>query len=253
MLTLSLFFTFVKIWGEKLLVKDVRRPGLIFSGEMTISEFGKVNQLKSPLLKSVFSLTSDEDFHKKLDSCGLNQKEVLNQINHELFLKSRSENILVKWFNEINRKLLHNFGLVTKDIQRSGHHKSAGLWLHYKLFPFKSVINLSCEPENFERQASEKKFCERRNINYYHFSWETHAPKDWKEVDQVIEIIDKCRKPVWIHCAGGRDRTGGLLAIWKTKKGYPIGLIFDDFQTYGIPDFNWVRQIICENPSNVQN
>ena len=252
-LTISLLFTFIKIWGEKLLIKDVYRQGLVSSGEMTISEFGKVNQLKSPLLKSVFGLTSDEDFQKKLDGSGLNQKEVLNKINNELFLQSRSENTLVEWLNGINRKLLRNFGLVTKDIQRSGQPKPVVVWLHYKLFPFKSVINLAWEPENCERQVFEKKFCEKRNIDYYNFSWDAHGPKDWREVDRVIEIIDKCQKPVWIHCMAGRDRTGGLLAIWKMKKGYPMGVIFDDLQTYGIPDFNWVRQIICENPSNVQN
>lgn len=252
-LTILLLFTFVKIWGEKLLIKDVYRQELVFSEKMTISEFGKVNQLKSPLLKSVFGLTSDEDFQKKLDGLNLNQKEVLNQINYKLLLQARSENILIEWFNEINRKLLRNFGLVTRDIQRSGQPSPAALWLHYELFPFKSVINLAWEPENYERQVFEKKFCEKRNINYYNFSWDAHGPKDWREVDRVIEIIDKCQKPVWIHCIGGRDRTGGLLAIWKKKKGYPMGLIFKDFQAYGIPAFIWVQQIICVNPSNVQN
>ena len=66
-LTILLLFTSVRIWREKLLVKDVYRQGLVFSEGMTISEFGRVNQLKSPLLKSVFGLTSDEDFRKKLD------------------------------------------------------------------------------------------------------------------------------------------------------------------------------------------
>jgi hypothetical protein len=252
-LSILLLLTFIKIWGEKLLVKDVYRQELAFSEGMTISEFGKANQLKRPLLKSVFGLTSDEGLKKKLESLKLNQEDVLNQINNKLLLQARSENIFGEWFDEINRKLLRNFGLVTRDIQRSGQPKPAVLWLHYKLFPFKSVINLAWEPENSERQVFEKKFCEKRNIDYYNFSWDAHGPKDWTEVDQVIEIIDKCQKPVWIHCMGGRDRTGGLLAIWKKKKGYPIGLIFGDFQSYGIPAFTWVQQIICEKPSSVQS
>ena len=179
------------------------------------------------------------------------QKEVLNQINNELLLQARSENILVKWFKEINRRLLRNFGFVTKDIQRSGQPKPAILWLHYELFPFKSVINLAWEPEKDERQPFEREFCEKRNIDYYNFSWDAHGPKDWSEVDRVIELIDKCQKPVWIHCIGGKDRTGGLLAIWKKKKGYPMDLIVGDFLTYGNPRFNRIQQIIFENPSDV--
>jgi protein tyrosine phosphatase (PTP) superfamily phosphohydrolase (DUF442 family) len=247
------FFTFAKIQGEKLLIEDGYRQGLVFSEEMTISEFGKVNQLKSPLLRSVFGLTSDEDFYKKLESLSLNQKEVLNQINNKLLLQSKSENISVKWFREISRKSLHNFGLVTRDIQRSGQPSPVVLWLHYELFPFKSVINLAWEPEKSKDQAFEKKFCEKKKIDYYHFSWDAGGPKDWREVDRVIEIMEKCQKPVWIHCKGGKDRTGGLVAIWKKGKGYPMGLIFEDFKTYGIPAFTWVHQLFCKNPLNAQN
>jgi hypothetical protein len=247
------FFSFVKIWGEKLLVKDLYRQELVFSGEMTISEFGKVNQLKSPLLKNVFGLTSDEDFSKKLAGLRLNQKKVLNQVNNALYVQAKSENILVKWVNGICRKLLHNFGFVTKDIQRSGQPSPAFLWLHYELFPFRSVINLAWEPEKSKDQVFERKFCEKRNIDYYNFSWSAGGPKDWGEVDKVIRIIDSCKKPVWIHCKGGKDRTGGLVAIWKKEKGYPMGLIFADFQTYRIPASIWVQQLFCGTLSNVQN
>jgi len=238
-----LFFIFLKIQGEKLLIKDSYRQRLVFSGEMTISEFGKVNQLKSPILKSVFGLASDEDFQKKLEGLGLDQKEILNQVNNQLCLQAKSESILLRGFREIGRKLLYNFGLVTRDIQRSGQPSRAVLWLHYELFPFKSVINLAWEPEKSGDQVFEKRFCEKRNIDYYHFSWDAGGPKDWREVDRVIEIIGKCQKPVWIHCKGGKDRTGGLVAIWKKKKGYPMGLIFEDFKTYGIPAVTWVQQL----------
>jgi hypothetical protein len=165
----TLFHLRKKVQGEKLLVRDLYRQRLVFSGEMTVSEFGKVNHLGSSLLKSVFGLTSDEDFHKKLKGVSLNQKEVLNQINHKLLLQAKSENILVKWFREINKTLLHNFGFVTRDIQRSGQPSPAALWLHYELFPFKSVINLAWEPEKSKDQIFEKKFCEKRHIDYYFF------------------------------------------------------------------------------------
>jgi len=244
-----LFFTFEKIEGEKLLVQDLYRQELVFSGEMTISEFGKVNQLKTLLLKSAFGLTSDEDLHKKLNSLSLNQKEVLKRINTKLFFQAKNENILVKWFREINRKLLHNFGFVTKDIQRSGQPSPVVLWLHYELFPFKSAINLAWEPEKSKDQIFEKRFCEKRNIDYYNYSWIAAGPKDWREVDRVIEIIDKCQKPVWIHCKGGKDRTGGLIAIWKKEKGYPMVLIFEDFETYRMPAYTWIQRLFCDNPS----
>jgi hypothetical protein len=248
-----LFFIFVKIWGEKLLLKDWYRQGLIFSGEMTIPEFGNANQLKSFMLKSAFGLASEKDFQKKLKNLNLNQKEMLTQINNKLAWQAKNENIFVMWVNGMIKRLLHNFGLVIKDIQRSGQPGPAGLWLHYKLFPFRSVINLAWEPEKNKDQVYERKFCEERNIDYYNFSWNAGGPKDWGEVDRVIEVIEGCKKPVWIHCKGGKDRTGGLIAIWKKRKGYPMTLIFRDFQMYQIPAFTWVQQLFCRNPSNPQN
>jgi hypothetical protein len=247
------FLASVKIWGEELLVKDWYRQEFVYSDEMTISEFGKANHLKSPILTSAFSLTSREDFQKKLKDLNLNQQKIINQVNKKLVLQAKNENILEKGFNEIIRRFLHNFGLVTEDIQRSGQPSPGTLWLHYKLFPFKSVINLAWEPEKSKDQVFEKTFCEERDIDYYRFSWNAGGPKDWGEVDKVIGIIDRCKKPVWIHCKGGKDRTGGLVAIWKKKKGYPMGLIFRDFQTHQIPAYTWVQLLFCGNPSNVQN
>jgi len=246
-------FAFVKIWGERLLLKDWYRQELVSSGEMTIAEFGRVNQLQKPVLERAFGLTSGEDLQKKLKDLNLNQNEILTQVNKKLVQKAKSENIFVRSIDEIIRRLLHNFGLVTKDIQRSGQPSPVVLWLHYRLFPFKSVINLAWEPEKSKDQVFEKKFCEERNIDYYNFSWNPGGPKDWGEVDKVIRIIDSCKKPVWIHCKGGKDRTGGLVAIWKKKKGYPMGLIFRDFQAHEIPAFTWVQQLFCGSPSNVQN
>ncbi len=247
------FLASVKIWGENLLLKDWYRQGLMFSEEMTISEFGKANQLKSPLLEKAFGLTSGEAPRKKLKDLKLTEKEIFAQVNKRLALQAKDENILIQWFNGVIRRLLHNFGLVTREIQRSGQPSPAILWLHYELFPFRSVINLAWEPETSKDQAYERKFCEERNIDYYHFSWNAGGPKDWGEVDRVIQVIDNCKKPVWIHCKGGKDRTGGLMAIWKKRKGYPMDLILRDFEAHRIPASTWVEQLFRENQPDVRN
>jgi hypothetical protein len=248
-LTLSIFFSLIsaKIWGEKLLEEDSFRQELTFGREMTISEFGKVNRLADPLLEKVFGFAPREDRQKKLKDFNLSYKEILNRVNGELLLRIKNKNPFAKWFDWTIKKLLHNFGLVTQDIQRSGQPKAIGLWLHYWLFPFRSVINLGWEPGYRQDQEYEIKFCRDRDIDYHRFSWNAAGPADWREVDKVIEIIDSCKKPVWIHCRGGKDRTGGLLAIWKKRKGYSMGLIFRDFEKYQIPAFSWVQRLLRED------
>jgi hypothetical protein len=248
-IALSIFFSLisVKIWGEKLLEEDSFRQELSFGGEMTLWEFGKVNRLPNPLLKKVFGLAPKDDLQEKLKDFGLTHKEILNRVNDELLLQFKNKNPLVKWFTWTIKKLLNNFGLVTQDIQRSGQPKTIGLWLHYWLFPFRSVINLAWKPGYHPDQEYEIKFCRDRNIDYHRFSWNPAGPADSGEVRRVMEIIDSCRRPVWIHCRGGKDRTGGLVAIWEKSKGYRMELIFRDFEKYGIPAFTWIQKLFWED------
>ncbi len=245
--------TFTKIWGENLLVKDWYRQGFILSEEMSISEFGEANQLEYSLLESAFGPGSCDDPRKRLRDLNLKPQEIFDRINLKLAFQAKNQNVLIVWFDKSIQRLFSNFGLVTKDIQRSGQPSPVLLWLHYKLFPFRSVINLAWEPDKSQDQVFEKRFCEKRKIDYYTFSWEAGGPKNWKEVDRAIEIIDGCKKPVWIHCKGGKDRTGGLVALWKKEKGYPMDLILRDFEVHRIPASTWVRQLFERAPSDAGN
>ena len=241
-----IFFSLVslKILGSMLLEETSFCPEFIFREGMTVSEFGKVNRLPSPLLKKALGLTCTEGLQKRVQDLSLSHHEICSRVNDELVLRAKNENS-AKVFIWI-RKLLHNFGLVTQDIQRSGQCKTPRLWLHYWMFPFRSVINLAWEPDLHPELLDEVTFCKNRNIDYYKFRWSVDGPKDWNEVEKVIEIIDRCKKPVWIHCRGGKDRTGRLLAIWKKRKGYPLELIFKDFERYGTPA-PWVEKLSYED------
>ncbi len=252
-LAIFAFFAFTKIWGEELLVKDWYRQSFILSEEMSISQFGQANQVEDSLLKVAFGLDSGDTLDRRLKDLNLTPREIFSRVNTILAHQAKDQNILMVWFGKVIQRVLSNFGLVTKDIQRSGQPGPAFLWLHYQLFPFKSVINLAWEPEKSRDQVTEKRFCDKRKIDYYTFSWEAGGPTTWKEVDRAIEIIDGCKKPVWIHCKGGKDRTGGLVALWKKKKGYPMDLILRDFEAYRIPASPWVRQLFESTPSDAGN
>jgi len=151
------------------------------------------------------------------------------------------------------RKLLSNVGYADKKhtIIRSGQPKSElKLKTFYKLFPFEAVINLAWSPGTDDDDRDEYRLCMDKGIDYYRFAWGASVPhtakyeKFWLETfPSTVQLIDTVKKPLWIHCEGGRDRTGGLIAAWKLKHNYKLVDIFGDFCKYGMPDEEWLYEL----------
>ena len=94
-----------RLWGEKP-EKAPLRQELVFQEEMTVSEFGKANQLPNTLLKEVFGLVSKEDIQKRVTEFHLSRDEILTRVNKVIALEGEHESknwskILIKfvlWF-----------------------------------------------------------------------------------------------------------------------------------------------------------
>ncbi|OGP69272.1 MAG: 4Fe-4S ferredoxin [Deltaproteobacteria bacterium RBG_13_47_9] len=70
----------VRLWGEKP-EKAPARQGLVFQEEMTVSEFGKANQLPNAVLKEVFGLVSKEDLQKKVTEFQYSRDQIVTRVN----------------------------------------------------------------------------------------------------------------------------------------------------------------------------
>jgi ATP-dependent Zn protease len=84
-----------QLWGGKSEKIEEHRP-LTIQEDMTLAEFGEVNQLSNSLLKSVFGLTTKDGLQKKLKDCGLSVEEINQQVNKALVLQSEHES--KNWF-----------------------------------------------------------------------------------------------------------------------------------------------------------
>jgi NAD-dependent dihydropyrimidine dehydrogenase PreA subunit len=116
----------VTLWGEKpekipLLQEVVLQEG------MTLSEFGKVNQLPNTLLKEAFGLVSKEDLQKRVSELGLSKDQILSRVNKVLALEG--EHASKNWLKILVKFVLwilflgFVFSLVRKRKITSGNRK----------------------------------------------------------------------------------------------------------------------------------
>jgi len=69
----------MKLWGAKPEKAPVRQE-LVFQEGMTVSEFGKANQLPNPVLKEVFGLVSKDDLQKKVTDFKYSREQIATRV-----------------------------------------------------------------------------------------------------------------------------------------------------------------------------
>ena len=76
----------------------------------------------------------------------------------------------------------------------------------------KSVINLTSD----DAKANEKAMVEGSGMKYFQIPMTTHQPPTTAQLTEFLRIVnDPGSQPVYVHCVGGRHRTGVMTAIHR--------------------------------------
>ena len=76
----------------------------------------------------------------------------------------------------------------------------------------KSVINLTSD----DAKANEKAMVEGSGMKYFQIPMTTHQPPTAAQLTEFLRIVnDPGSQPVYVHCVGGRHRTGVMTAIHR--------------------------------------
>jgi protein tyrosine phosphatase (PTP) superfamily phosphohydrolase (DUF442 family) len=105
-----------------------------------------------------------------------------------------------------------NFGKVNDHIYRGGqpdddeYTQLSGLGI-------KTVIDLREDAEKFARRSAED-----AGLQYVNLRLNSKRPPTAEEAKLFLTLVnDKTNWPVYVHCAGGRHRTGVLLAVYRME------------------------------------
>jgi protein tyrosine/serine phosphatase len=124
---------------------------------------------------------------------------------------------------------IENFGKVNDHIYRGGQPKSDD-YRRLGAIGVKTILDLRGDNE-----PSAKSLTEEAGMQYINLPM---APKQYPQPDaaqRFLEIVnDQSNWPVYVHCAGGRHRTGAMIAAYRiTIDGWDFDRTYQEMKDYG--------------------
>jgi protein tyrosine/serine phosphatase len=105
-----------------------------------------------------------------------------------------------------------NFGRVNDHIYRGGQPKD-GEYKELVSLGIKTIIDLREDAENYARRSAEQ-----AGLQYINIRLNAKRPPTEAESSQFLSAVnDQANWPVFVHCAGGKHRTGVLIAVYRME------------------------------------
>lgn len=94
----------------------------------------------------------------------------------------------------------------------------------------KTVINLTSD----DAEADEPSMAARAGMKYAQIPMSTHEPPTTEQLAKFLQIVnDPASQPVYVHCVGGRHRTGVMTAAYRmTQDAWTSDQAFKEMKQY---------------------
>lgn len=130
--------------------------------------------------------------------------------------------------NKLSRIAIENFGCVNEEYYRGAQPQKQD-YAALASLGVKTVIDLEREGE-----ADEQELVESNGMKFFRFGMNTTDRPDSQTVSQFLKIVnDPANQPVFVHCHGGRHRTGVMTAIYRlTHDSWPADQAYAEMKRY---------------------
>jgi len=130
---------------------------------------------------------------------------------------------------DISRIRIDNFGRIDSNYYRGAQpqdHDYADL----AALGVKTLINLTSD----DAQANEAAMARDAGMKYFQIPMTTHRVPTPTELATFLKLVtDPARQPVYVHCVGGRHRTGVMTAVYRmTRDGWTADQAFKEMKQY---------------------
>jgi tyrosine-protein phosphatase SIW14 len=124
---------------------------------------------------------------------------------------------------------IDNFGQVSESLYR-GAQPDGRDYADLKALGVKTIINLTSD----DAASDERGMAEGAGMAYVQIPMTTHMAPTASQLAEFLGIVnDPAKQPVYVHCVGGRHRTGVMTAAYRmTKEGWTADQAFKEMKRY---------------------
>jgi len=123
---------------------------------------------------------------------------------------------------------IDNFGRVNANYYRGAQPEGRD-YADLAALGIKTVIDLTQDGD-----ASEPSIVQHTGLKFYRIPMTTHETPSEEKLVQFLKLVnDPANQPVYVHCQGGRHRTGVMTAVYRmTDDGWSADQAFAEMKKY---------------------
>ena len=124
---------------------------------------------------------------------------------------------------------IDNFGRVNDNYFRGAQPEGTD-YASLAALGVKTVINLT----KYDADPAEESMVTRNGMAYLHIPMTTQVAPTKDQLATFLSVVnDPARQPVYVHCVGGRHRTGVMTAVYRmTHDGWTPDRAFKEMKQY---------------------
>jgi tyrosine-protein phosphatase SIW14 len=133
-----------------------------------------------------------------------------------------------------------NFGQVNPNYYRGGELKD-GDYAALAALGIRTVIAL----RPAERNDQEARLVEAAGMTFHRIAMHSEVAPTLEHVAEFMTIVsDPARQPVYVHCSGGKHRTGAMTAVYRMEHdGWTADRAYQEMKRYGFGPSRWHREL----------
>ena len=123
---------------------------------------------------------------------------------------------------------IKNFGQINPNYFRGAQPEGQD-YAELKALGVKTVINLIKDEKSEEATT-----VQGMGMSYVHIPMTTGTPPTPEQLKQFLSLVeDPAKQPVFVHCVGGKHRTGVMTAVYRmTEDGWSADQAFQEMKQY---------------------
>ena len=145
----------------------------------------------------------------------------------------------------LTRVSIDNFGKINDNYYR-GAQPGRGDYADLAAIGVKTVIDLQ-----IDGPSNEAGLVQRAGMKFFRIGMTTSQAPTTSQIDQFFKIVtDPANQPVYVHCQGGRHRTGAMTALyrmtvdgWTSDKAYAE---MKQFRFEGFPGHPTLKRFVYD-------